>query len=96
MRRVGSSLLGQVQCLVERMVPAPATLADVGAAVARDRDIEDRQLAHGIRVRGGDGVGGRATPVVAHEIERIQTQNVVHQPPDIATDRLLVVAIRRP
>ena len=53
----GNQGLGQVQRLVERMVPPPAALADVRAAIAGDRHIQDRQFAHRIRMRRRDRVG---------------------------------------
>ena len=80
--------------LVEGVVPAASALTDIGAAIAGDRHIQDGERANGLGVRRCDGIGRRAAPVVPDQMERIDAQLVVHQPPNIVANCLLVVALR--
>ena len=87
--------LGQVERAEQRVVPAPAALREI-VSVARDRDVEDREPAHGVGVGTGEREGGRAAPVVTDEEEAIDPQMLVYEPPDVGRDGLLVVAAGRP
>jgi hypothetical protein len=89
----GNQRLRQIEGLVERMMPAPSALADVGTAVAGNGDVQDGQFADGFRVRGGDRVSGGPAPVVANQVEFVDIQ-LLQQPPDIVAHRLLVIARR--
>ena len=70
-------------------MPATAALREV-AAVAGDRDIEDRELLHRLGMRAREGKRSWSAPVVSDEKEFLYAE-VVHQPPHIVRDGLLVV-----
>ena len=64
----GHQGFGQVRSHVELVVPAPPALREVAAA-AGHRDVQDRQLAHRLRMGGGQRIGDGAAPVMAGQQE---------------------------
>ena len=76
-------------------MPSPPALAEI-TAVTGDDDIDDDEFFYSLGMLRGDGVGGRAAPVVADQEKFLMAKRFGDEPPDIIADRALVVATQRP
>ena len=73
----------------------PAVMREGIGAVARDRHIQQHQLAHPLRLGGGIGKGDRAAPVMSGQKDLVVSEMLVDQFADVAGDGFLVITLGR-